>query len=90
MWVPNFRLREQKESAVYYVIRTSEDGDVSLDAMTKETLLQRLNTRYWGDQIIRKIQPGERVNLQDQSGVYIIEGEVVVPYPKEVVKEWVV
>jgi hypothetical protein len=73
---------------MYYVISTSEDGDVSLESMSRETLLERLKENYWGDYPIHKLEPGIGVGLQDSAGIYIIAGESVVPQPKQVVTEW--
>lgn len=73
---------------MYYVITTSEDGDVSFQALDKETLLQRLNEGYWGNCLIKQIKPGECHDVRERTGIYIITGELVLPKPKTRVVEW--
>jgi hypothetical protein len=69
----------------YFVISTSEDGDVSLQSMTADQLEERLSEGYWGS---RKILNDVALDLQQQAGIRIIKGEFVNPQPVEIVKSW--
>jgi hypothetical protein len=78
---------------LYYVISTSEDGDVGIEAMTRDDLLERLAEDYWGGPEhtpVRQLKPGQRVDLRESHGIYIIAGENILPQPLEVVKTWTV
>ena len=73
---------------MYYIICTNEDGEPSLVAMNKETLLKNLNDNYWGDCPIYNALAEDDVDLTERTGLYIIAGELVKPKAKKVVEEW--
>jgi len=73
----------------YYVITTSEDGDVSISVMDKETLQARLKEKYWGRVPIRRLDKNVLFfDLRNEAGVIIIRGESILPKPVQVVTEW--
>lgn len=78
----------------YFIIYTSEDGDVSLEAVTQEEVLKRVTPdedgyTYYGPQAeIHSHMAAGGVDLQCGSGVYILKGQLVVPLPKEVVTKF--
>ena len=74
----------------YFVISGSEDGGCDMDALTKEELLLRLKPdadgySYYGKKKVLSEPPEEIDNFID---LLIIKGDIVVPKPKTVVKEW--
>ncbi len=69
----------------YFVVRFSEDGDVSLYCGTKEELEAKLNDQYWGSEP-RFLTPTS--NFENESGLLIIKGTLVTPGPVETVKRW--
>lgn len=73
----------------FCVIVCSEDGDVTLQTIDRETLLKRLNESYWGNLPIHPgPEKGEFMDGRSRACIYIIKGEFVVPQPKRVVTEW--
>ena len=70
----------------YYVISCSEDGDVSVECVTKEELESKLNEEYWGSN--PKFLDASCRDLRSRAGLLVIKGERVVPSPVEVVKGW--
>lgn len=72
----------------YCIIYCSEDGDTSLQMVTRETLLERLNEDYYGKMPVFELKNGQHVNCGDVAGIYIIKGVSVIPQPKKVVTEW--
>lgn len=78
------------EDDIYFVIRVSEDGDVSASALSGETLRRRLRENYWGDAVfLPHIQPEDTLfDLLAQSGIRIIAGKQITPTPATVVTEW--
>lgn len=75
-------------SKTYFVISTSEDGDVSMDSMDEATLRQRLKENYWGNEP-EFLDIGRGVHdLSAKSGLYIIKGEFVIPQPRQVAVDW--
>jgi hypothetical protein len=75
-------------SDFYYVIHTSEDGEPSLEVLSKEELVERLDDDHYGDSL--NIQPliPKRIDLSAHAGTYIIRGQRVVPHAVEKVKRW--
>jgi hypothetical protein len=69
----------------YFVIYSSEDGEVSVERLSKEDLEKRLNENYWGD---KPKFLSESDDLAYNAGLMIIKGELVTPQPKKVVEEW--
>lgn len=69
----------------YFVINTSEDGDVSLSVLTKEELEGRLNEDYWGRP---KFLDASDRDLREEDGLIIIRGKSIQPKPRTTVKEW--
>lgn len=76
---------------MYFVIRTSEDGEPSISVMNKDELVEELTPNKYGEADIPikdvHVKPPQRyTDLCAQSGIYIIKGELVIPEPKNVVK----
>lgn len=71
----------------YFVIDASEDGEVSVNRLSKEELEKRLNEKYWGS------EPkflSENDDLARIAGLMIIKGGLITPQPKKVVEQWCV
>jgi hypothetical protein len=81
-------------SDLYFVIGTSEDGDVWMMPYHADDLKQALEDKDWGDLPIQRMELEAgyvcnfRTDLQEKAGVYIIKGRCIVPKPVSVVKEW--
>jgi len=77
---------------MYFVI--CNDGDTTVEMLDKKTLEKRLAEGYYGDvefltyEQHRASDEAARDTKYWGSAILIIEGHVVVPKPKEVVKEW--
>ena len=76
----------------YFVIHTSEDGDVYLSRISKANLLKDMTPDDSGyaamsaDKVLSDSDLGDFNDLQAQGGTYIIiKGEIVTPTPKKVV-----
>ena len=69
----------------YFTIRTSEDGDVYIEKLSKHEIEKRLAERYWGNIIIDMVPSDRSVNLLEQAKMYIIKGESITPKSIEVV-----
>ena len=77
----------------YFVIRCSEDGDVSLELLRKEELNKRLNSDYWGatneqDDLARELKFGDYFDLTERAGMIIIKGRAVQPIARQRVTDW--
>jgi hypothetical protein len=73
---------------MFCVISCNEDGDTTLDMITRETLLSRLKESYYGQMPIYQLKKGDRVNCGEKIGIYIIKGKSIMPRAKQVVTEW--
>lgn len=72
----------------YFVISTSEDGDVSIHTYTESELNEALNEEGGIDPAkVRRMEP-HWTDLQQDDGYYIIEGRLVVPKEKTKVTKW--
>jgi hypothetical protein len=78
----------------YFVIYSSEDGDVSIEAMDKQQLMESISPDATGysemrpDEIKNSIDR-DRVNLQEDGvGYYIIKGSLVTPKPVTTVTKY--
>ena len=72
---------------MFFVIHTSEDGDVSLQSYSEAALTKALNKQDWGDTPV--VQPsGPYYDLRTREGLIIIEGKLVTPRPEKVVETW--
>jgi len=69
----------------YFVIRSNDEGEVSVAQMDRNELETRLNEYYWGDDV-QFLNPAD--DLRYNSGLIIIKGEVVRPKARQVVQEW--
>ncbi len=77
-----------------YIVITSSDGEFSIKTMNKETLEERLNDEYYGDETY----PANFIKLEDlkenpcpywsHQDVLIIKGDAVEPKQKEVITKW--
>ena len=73
----------------YFVVTASEDGDVYLNAYTKEALERALTDEDWGPDVrFLQVSRGQ-INLQEGgAGIYIIRGTTVIPKEQAVVTKW--
>lgn len=79
-----------------YIVVSVGDG-ASIERLTKEKLMERLNERWWGDARVLDVETFERmfgragsgaIDLMETTGLFIIKGDLVVPKPKKVVETW--
>ena len=68
----------------FYVIRTSEDGDVSIEVYSKDGLERALDDGDYDADEIADTTPPPRFDLAAEAGVIIIKGELVHPKPYQV------
>ena len=76
----------------YFVIHTSEDGEVYLSRMGKAEILKDMTpdesgfTELCADAVLSDADISDFYDLQSKGGSYIIiKGEIVTPTPKKVV-----
>ena len=72
---------------MYFVI-TNHDGDPSIDSLSRETLMERLNEKYYGDIEFKSLDWLLDNSMENLDGAILIKGEVVVPQAKETVVEF--
>jgi hypothetical protein len=76
----------------YYVISSGEDGIDINGPLSESEVLDQLNEEYYGTHgfyaKIPDIDKGCFMERDGQEKLLIIRGSIVVPQPKEVVKEW--
>lgn len=71
----------------YFIITTNEDGDVYFEKLSKDQVLAVLKEEP--DPSFSPDEDFDRfVNLTDSPKRILIKGEIIVPEPVEVVKEW--
>ena len=72
----------------YFVIWTSDDGESYLGKFTKEELEKLLNDKHWGNIVIEdpSDQHYQYINLSEQSKMYIIKGQAIIPKPLKIVE----
>lgn len=68
-----------------YIVICPGEGDVSVEALTKEELEARLTANYYGMQA----GPLKDADATRWRHIVIIRGEVVIPQKEEVVIKWV-
>ncbi len=71
----------------YYVL-TNSDGDVSIEELTKEELLERINEEYYGNpkfNLVSKIDSDLTAYLD---GLIIIKGKCIIPHEVMTVTEF--
>jgi hypothetical protein len=82
---------------MFYVLHNSEDGDVRIEELDLDTLLERIrpeegtvhNVNYYGANGFFEGLPESRdPQMWDPKKLLIIEGKIVVPKPKQVVTEY--
>lgn len=71
----------------YLIIYCSQDGEHSIERISKEQLERRLNDKHYGDAPILEMNES-RVDFNTQYGVFIIKGEIVLPKPLKVIQQW--
>ena len=72
--------------ARYFVIFHGE-GDTGVEQMNRETLLERLDEEYYGDDgFLKELEDGDMNSWGGK--ILIVKGEIVVPKPKTVVKTY--
>lgn len=72
----------------YFVIKSNEDG-ISIESVSEQELLEGLHDNSYGESpsFTEKL-PNKPIDLSEESKLIIIKGEIVVPKPKFVVKEY--
>ena len=64
----------------YYLIRSNDDGEVYVDVMDRETLLERLKDEgYYGPIEFMAREPGNDPSYWGERQVLLIKGKAVVP-----------
>ena len=74
----------------YFVIRCSEDGDVTVEKMVQSELLSRICESYYGTQETLDHVPHYDPQSWGTTGLLVIKGSVVQATPVDVVKEFTV
>lgn len=75
-------------SDLYLVITTGMDGP-SVLVMSRDTLKTLLDTGHFGDDPIKTLRAGERIDMEEGTpAVYITEYHPVVPKAVETVTTW--
>jgi hypothetical protein len=74
---------------MYYVINNSS-GDTTVECITKEVLLERINEGYWGDVEFMETIPHDRDTNYWGGDVLIIKGSIVAPKPKQIITEYTI
>lgn len=70
----------------YFVIHGNEDGEPTIERLTKLQLELRLNDNYYGSpKIYPELQARDLINLD---GLIIIKGETVMPRAAVKVEKW--
>ena len=59
----------------YYVISTSEDGEVSLSVVDEAGLQAKLDENYWGKTKFKKVE--DNFDIAAEGGLIVIRGEAV-------------
>lgn len=76
----------------YVIVVSSSDGDVTIQRLTREQLSQRLKEHYWGNEprflAVADFGQSDWLDLTARGGIVIIDGDVIVPKPKQVVVEY--
>lgn len=72
------------------VLYFNEDGDVpSVNQMSKEEFLSRLEENYWGENPkFADMKPGWTIDTDSFVGLVVIEGKVIVPKPVQVATKY--
>ena len=73
---------------MYFLIHCSEDGDISVDELTRDALLERIHEKYYGDIEFFKDFPED--DLVYWQKALIIKGNIVVPKPVQLVEKYVI
>lgn len=72
-----------------YFIISNSDGDTTVDVVDKETLLERIDDGYYGnDRKPFKELPKENDTNYWSDGILIIKGKVVSPVAEQVVTKY--
>ena len=73
---------------MYYIIHNS-DGDTTVEQVTREELLERINENYYGaDGYISSLKGMDLDTNYWGENVLIIKGEIVTPEPEKVVTQY--
>lgn len=70
----------------YFVIHQGED-DLTIEQLAPAELIERLNDGWYGTDFLQKIESRD-MHEWSTSDILIIKGEIAVPRPVQVVKEW--
>ena len=70
----------------YYLIH-NEDGDTTVEELSKEELLERLKEEYYGEVDVIKEMPKERDTDYWNEDILIIKGNIVSPIEKKIIME---
>lgn len=68
------------------LISAGPDG-TSIDIMSEEELLNRLNDEYYGEKR-RFAKPGEKIDFDSFDGLIVIKGQIVRPKPEKVITKF--
>lgn len=72
---------------MYFVI-TNHDGEPKIDCLSRETLMKRLNEKYYGPIKFESEDWLLDHGMEQLGGAVLIKGEIVVPTAKETVVEF--
>jgi hypothetical protein len=72
----------------YFVIKCSEDGDVSFERLDAAELTKRLSQDYYGEDVEWSGSAPDPDSQYWGKRAVIIKGELVTPKPVDVVKRW--
>jgi len=74
----------------YFIINNS-DGDTCVDCVSKEELLKRINSGYYGEhQSFLDVMPNESDTNYWGDNILIIKGEIVSPKEQKIVTEYTI
>jgi hypothetical protein len=72
----------------YFVISCSEDGETTVEVMDRETLLERIESEYWGSKEVLSELPENTDTNYWGNGLVIIKGKMVVPKAEQVITRY--
>lgn len=76
-------------SELITIIRFNEDGDLpSVEQMTKDEFLDRLNEDYYGDEPEFAEPRFRKIDTGSFTGIVVIDGPIIKPKPEEVVTKY--
>lgn len=73
-----------------YFIISNSDGDTTVDCVTKETLLKRINEKYYGSHEYLNNMPTENDTNYWGESILVIKGSIVSPQVKTKITEYTI